>query len=307
MKTIFTFLFVTLSFCLKSYAQSTIPNSGFEAWTTFGDPPTDYQDPTDWKSTNGTVAFNATPVDKSTDSHTGTYAAEIKVTSVFGIIPSVILTNGTVPNDFSDYEINYDHAGTPVSIKPVSVSGYYKFTFDAASHDSAYAIVILKKWNTSTLVADTVGLGSLTFVPTSTYTHFSIPVNYSSVDMPDSIVVAFANKATQTPSFSPTGKLLVDDISLDTVLNSVQDLSSSTTVDIYPNPLSVDAYVTIQNPTKQDDYIFTVYNLLGEEVTRVEPKNRSFTIHRNNLSCGIYFYKLLSGNALVSSGKLLVE
>jgi hypothetical protein len=297
---------VCLALSLASaFAQTNVPNPSFETWSTFGTSPTDYEDPTAWKSTNGTVAFNAQPVNKSTDSHTGTYAAEIKVTSVFGSIVPVTLTNGDVPNDFTDYQINYEKAGTAVSIKPNSVSGYYKFTPDAASFDSAYAVVILKKWNGST--SDTVGLGSLTFAPASSYTAFNIPVTYTSTDMPDSIVVAFFNKATQDPSFSPTGKLLIDDISLDTVATSSGSMTTISSVSVYPNPITHRAYVTAEGIASLSECAFSVYNMLGTEVQRFNPEANTFMFHRNDLPAGSYFFKLTRGSELIASGKLFIN
>ena len=305
MKIILPFLFL---FCtaVKTQAQSSIPNAGFESWTTFGTSPTDYEDPTGWKSGNGSVAFSFRPVKKSTDSHTGTYAAEIEVTSVFGMNTPVILTNGNVPDDFTDFVIDYDKAGTPISIKPTSVSGYYKFLPAAASFDSAYAVVILKRWNSVTMSSDTVGFGSTVFSPAAVYTAFNIPVTYSSSELPDSIVVAFVNEATETPTFNPAGKLLIDDVSLDTLNSDIADISNAA-VSVYPNPLSSASYVTLPANATPADCVFTLYNVLGETVRQVVPRSTTFVVHRDNLSPGLYFYKLSRRNGPVDEGKLMVE
>lgn len=61
------------------YAQSVIPNSGFETWTSTGN----YSNPTDWDTPNEELMsipfFGFSVVTKSTDHHgTGSYSAKLE-------------------------------------------------------------------------------------------------------------------------------------------------------------------------------------------------------------------------------------
>jgi hypothetical protein len=53
-----------------------------------------------------------------------------------------------------------------------------------------------------------------------------------------------------------------------------------------------------------------VYSLFGQEVKRTSFQSRTtqtITMDRVNLPDGIYFYKLMEGNKLVSTGKFIAE
>ena len=53
-----------------------------------------------------------------------------------------------------------------------------------------------------------------------------------------------------------------------------------------------------------------VYSLFGQEVKRTSfqcKTTQTVTMDRVNLPDGIYFYKLMEGNKLVSSGKFVAE
>mgnify|MGYP003720715793 FL=1 len=51
-----------------------------------------------------------------------------------------------------------------------------------------------------------------------------------------------------------------------------------------------------------------MYNSLGQVVQRIDNiSDRSITIPRGNLEAGIYFYEVKTNNALVKTGKVILE
>jgi hypothetical protein len=308
MRTIILFL-ITL-FYLDVNAQSGIPNSDFETWSTFGQPPTDFQDPQDWTSTNGSVVFTTTPIDKTTDKYHGTYAAEIKAVQVFGMMPPSILCNGTVPADFQTYSIDFVKAGTPYPGGHVfSIDGEYKYSRDTAFQDSAYAIILLKKYNVALQKIDTVAIGSKVFAPASSFTFFTIPFNYLPGNLtPDSIVVAFCNQARVMKQMQPTGKFIVDWVSANSGLGTPR-LQKSISVNTFPNPFKniTNFYLEGIRPDPSRSLQLEVYDVLGKKVDQLPIEKEKFIYSRNSLPDGMYFYKVKENETVLYTGKLVFE
>lgn len=78
---------------------------------------------------------------------------------------------------------------------------------------------------------------------------------------------------------------------------------------LYPNPFSQELYVEI------DEFLFkskpslsiAIMNANGKEVARYPMKSSKTKILRNNLSSGLYLYKITSEDEILSTGKLTVH
>ena len=79
-------------------------------------------------------------------------------------------------------------------------------------------------------------------------------------------------------------------------------------VHIYPNPFTNLIYVTMNDLDKNNfNGEFIVSNILGEEVMRSNVSKQTTSLETNHLSSGIYFYKIISNNKLIQSGKLIAQ
>ena len=87
-------------------------------------------------------------------------------------------------------------------------------------------------------------------------------------------------------------------------------------VKIYPNPFSTTATVKITNLAYRQagqsrfiDYEFRIYDLLGREVTRMKNiQGNELIINRDNLSEGLYIYKLINNEKqIISTGKITIN
>jgi len=86
----------------------------------------------------------------------------------------------------------------------------------------------------------------------------------------------------------------------------VQDISNSDILDIYPNPFS--DYLTLQMSTLGGtNYEFVLYNLIGQEVLKTEINQQKSIIQRGNLPAGIFFYKILTREGIIQTGKIIVQ
>ena len=98
---------------------------------------------------------------------------------------------------------------------------------------------------------------------------------------------------------------------LNTILNpaGVTEINfNSKDISIYPNPFSETTTFEIKSEKANEKYTFELLDVLGKKVrTMNEISAKQFTISRNGLENGIYFYKIYSSESIVGVGKLIVD
>ncbi len=94
----------------------------------------------------------------------------------------------------------------------------------------------------------------------------------------------------------------------------IDNIDGTNVISIYPNPFSTSATLEIKGAVGNDEVGFLIFDMLGREVKNVTllPTNTtksgmSFTIDRNDLSNGMYFYKLKNKNEIIGSGKFSIQ
>ncbi len=94
----------------------------------------------------------------------------------------------------------------------------------------------------------------------------------------------------------------IDSITLNMPVIYAQDIS----VKVYPNPFNSTTTFEIQGIN--EPVTFELYNIIGEQVKSIsEITDKKFIISRENLSNGIYIYKISSKDKLICAGKLVVN
>lgn len=76
-------------------------------------------------------------------------------------------------------------------------------------------------------------------------------------------------------------------------------------ITVYPNPFSNYTTITLNDATQTNSYEFKLYNILGEELISKTISKKYITIKTNNLSSGVYLYKVIANNKTIQSGKLI--
>ncbi len=80
------------------------------------------------------------------------------------------------------------------------------------------------------------------------------------------------------------------------------------TAELYPNPFSTSAILTVKSKEAADGMILKIYDVLGRIQDQVVISGQGFaSIERNNLEAGIYYYRIFSGETMKSAGKLVIE
>jgi hypothetical protein len=90
---------------------------------------------------------------------------------------------------------------------------------------------------------------------------------------------------------------------------SVNDQNSITgSVKVYPNPFSENTTFVIHSEKQNEVYSFELTDVLGKKVrTMTNISDKQFSISRNSLENGIYFYRIYSAENTLGIGKLIVK
>ena len=77
-------------------------------------------------------------------------------------------------------------------------------------------------------------------------------------------------------------------------------------IHLYPNPFSESTTLHIDDAQLIPSEL-KIYDLLGKEVKSYRIQNAEMKISRDNLSAGLYYYRLLQKGQIVGIGKLMIE
>lgn len=173
MKKIVLLVFLICTLFLK--AQNSVPNGGFENWTTVtSNHPTNY----DFNSNRDKLGvFN---INKTTG-YTGNFGVELKTVSLDGIRMAYMLNENPQSEDPSTWR-----GGIPYNQIPTGFQGYYKY--NQASGDQGMVIITFSK-NGTKIGVYFANLGGLH----TEYTPFNFTFSPALTQTPDSVIIAFAS------------------------------------------------------------------------------------------------------------------
>jgi hypothetical protein len=100
----------------------------------------------------------------------------------------------------------------------------------------------------------------------------------------------------------------VDSVGLPMVITSTTEPKeeSSLQVIVYPNPFNTSATFKITDKPGRN-YTLTLYNTFGQQMGSYKITGNEYTVEKNILPAGLYFYKLASDKGEVRTGKVVAE
>ncbi|MDI1257594.1 MAG: ice-binding family protein [Flavobacterium sp.] len=112
-------------------------------------------------------------------------------------------------------------------------------------------------------------------------------------------------------AFSTTGSVLTNAVTA-TMTAGCANLSIPTVlqtkiVTLYPNPFNSSLNIAVNENTLANDAMFQLYDVTGREVIATKIIGQLVTVSTGNLQSGMYFYKIVSGNRIIQSGKLIAK
>ena len=81
---------------------------------------------------------------------------------------------------------------------------------------------------------------------------------------------------------------------------------STTSLKVYPNPFSQEAVIELKD-SDASEKTFELFDLQGRSIRREIFTNNQLIFKRNQLSSGLYFFKVTDRNGVLTQGKLVVE
>ena len=181
-------------------------------------------------------------------------------------------------------------AGYSFNNSPASLKFYYKYT--PSGFDSAFATVILTKWNGSK--RDTVGGGILGIGgTTTTYQQGTVAIVYAPLASdPDTAIVVFSSSRRKGAQIG--SKFLVDDVTFEggnVGIPKVPYLAVG--VSAYPNPAVESFTISTEN---RDAYQVSIYDITGKLVSTRVMEAKKAVFSTLNLTNGVYFYRIQDRN-----------
>jgi hypothetical protein len=214
MKMLFTSV---LAMMVTTYCFAQINNAGFENWTTYTSGFTTYEDPDNWSTPNSYSAQFGLPISVTKDAvnpHTGAFAVSIEskfVSLISATLPSMV-TNGNIAVDIVNQTFDIS-GGQPVTGRPLSFDGWMRYDPQAVA-DSAFIMILLTRYDVAGNSRDTVGIGYRSYGGSiSSWTPFSVPVQYLGCQNPDSVLLIMASGNPFTMQATDGTELVIDDVS----------------------------------------------------------------------------------------------
>jgi len=300
MKKLFTLIIV--SFVATSmFAQQPL-NPSFETWAAAATG----ELPDSWDGTNLdlSLATSECVFKDDTDPQEGTYSARLvtDIVNILGndvVVPGII-TLGTITVDLSAPTPLVISGGMPYTERPDQFTGWYKYS----PMNSDTAVIGIAFYNGT----DTICEDSLLITDTkTTWTQFTINLNYTESITPDTINIIFSSSHSQNEDFDGS-VFSIDNLEfVGGTLSVPQNLFNNKAFSISPNPANT--FVNINVPNANNNVKIVLHNTVGQVVYSNTFNNVNEVKERIDISeynSGIYFVEIINGNKS-SIEKLIIK
>jgi len=239
---------LAVTFAFSAKAQN-IPNAGFESWT----PGFGYDDPNSWGTLNAlSILGIPISVTKSTERHGGAFSAKVETMSTIDSTGQETPSPGFMFIGSVNILQQTGVLGTSFTARPDSLVGWVKCT--TVNGDTSGIALQLTKWDATSLTQEEIGFGGyITTSSSSTFYRFSVPIEYSSENTPDSISVFVLSSIGNGQIGSA---IWVDDLSLIYNTSSIGELNSPS-FEVFPNPVNDELSISSKTVDKMEVYSAT--------------------------------------------------
>lgn len=307
MKKWITFLFIgAISISLS--AQN-IPDGGFETgWTEYEHTSGNYWDYQNslFYSLNELYEeplIGVLSTYRETDAQSGNYALKLVSKAPPTFIPGAI---GTISPDFiqeflnnGGLDVRKDFAFTE---QPVALMGYYKYipisgdsaAIDFAVYNGDVELAAYKKVEKSIV---------------NSWTSFYLPLTYNTTDLPNKVKILFVASAAydfanlENCQGRENSTLYIDNIAFAYASGLVEPLMNDFKVELFPNPAVDGLNFTFGEEVNAE---LLVYSITGALVTKQNVQGTQYRLNLSDIETGTYFYRLISDNTILTSGKFAV-
>ena len=277
------YIYTTLLVIIITFTntKSQILNAGFEDWVN--------GDPVGW----GTIDILGDAVSQTSDCHSGSSAAKIQIIDFMGTpIPPVLVSGQIAVNE-----------------RFGSLNGYFKFA--PQGNNIVLGVAVLMSKASNFIGGGVVEISQVT----STFTQFIVPIDYSTLEVPDSAYIQFSVADTSSEGTGGIGSYaIIDDLSFGgpTDVNDNQVIVNTYELgQNYPNPFNPSTQISFSLP-EATFITLKVFNSLGEEVTTLvngfeNAGLKTVTFNASDLPSGIYYYRIQTDNYVETKKMILLK
>jgi hypothetical protein len=86
-----------------------------------------------------------------------------------------------------------------------------------------------------------------------------------------------------------------------------EQMISNGVVSVFPNPFHEQATFVISSGRSNETYYFVMKDVLGKTVRSIITDSKQFTLAREELNSGMYFYSIMSDTKVLANGKLIIK
>jgi hypothetical protein len=295
------FAFIGLSLSTSGIAQQGVPNGGFNSWTGIR--------PNSWVTVNDIVFMgNDTSAYKDVTSYVeGTASIRMKTVKLntnpfaaYGIPDTVGLAfTGAINFAGPSLTTGFAYTGRPAEL-------VFAHKYAPVGMDTAWATVILQKWNSSSMMHDTIATGLWwTTNTTSTFTYQTIPLFYNPLminSYPDTAIVLFSSSSYVAPQVGST--LWIDNVGW-LGWTALGETSANEAAYAYPNPAS--DMVNFSAVAAGAAYI-EIYDVTGKKITETAVWDRKAELPARHYPAGVYLYSVLDDKrGIIGRGKFSIS
>lgn len=283
---IITVFMVLIAMAATAFAQ--IPNAGFETWTNASG----YNVPTGWDNLNTMTAANAIyTCTKGTPGSPGTSYIKLVSKNVagMGVMP------GMAVSGMMDMATLQPMSGFAYTQRPTALTG--KWQHMASGADEGHILIEFTRWDAAMGMRMPVGsatrmLGGMVMA----WTNFSIPIVYTSTEMPDSCTITLSASGTTPVAGS---YLYVDALAFTGVTVATERLTETGDFRIFPNPatnfINIDKTAIIGKITTA-----SILDIQGRTLQNLNTETTNWAnIEVAQLPQGNYFIKITTEKGVI--------
>ena len=317
-------IFLLVAVCSTSlFAQREIENGSFENWKMVPWSGGSYEElgasgtPNLLKTLNDLIPISALQLPtqatafKINDATAGAHAIKL-VSAIFGNDESFLFVPGVVGTVSPDYiETFLDNGSITVSLpfvnKPTKLTGMYKY--EPVNGDSA--VIEVEIYSDDLTLA--TGYLREKYIR-SEWTAFDINIDYEAIfleEYPTEIRMLFISSAgynfddLMECKGQEGSALYLDDLKFEYGnIGLVEYIMPKVTVKTFPNPVAETAQFEFNEEVSGH---LAFYDMQGRVITSVAVEGNNAKVNLSGLSHGNYIYRLIKGNEILCSGKIVKE
>jgi hypothetical protein len=272
-----------------------IPDNSFETWNTMSG----YSTPANWDNLNQiTFSSGIFTCSQGTPGNPGSSYLILMSKSVpgRGIVPGIAVSGKL---DTSTYK---PLSGYPFTNRPQSLNYNIQYMpYDPT--DSSSVKVLLTRWDTTTLLRDTIAYGA-SYYNAMAHSWFvgSTYLNYQSGDAPDSALIVLSSSSSSPKEWS---YIYLDNLQFSGSVIGINEQSiNQEDVLIYPNP-TIESF-TMELKNNVDAAEICVYDIMGKQIFCTSFSN-SITVNTMTWARGTYFVKISRNNKSSINKKIIIQ